>query len=278
MTQNWLAGKTVLLTGASSGIGREMAKLLIRNYGCKVIGTGLNRAKMISLGIELGAQADRFDYRLFDVSLRENWESFAADLAESGTAIDILINNAGMMPRFASVENELPAIHQVVRHVMAANFFSTVDAVSLFLPLLRRSSTPAIINMSSASAVAAIPGTAAYSAAKAAQKVFSECLALELKGEVYVACVCPGFIRTDLFREQKKGLSDRRLEQFYMPVEIAARKIMRAIARRRRTITPGLDARLLSFSHRLLGLRAMDLITFIFKKAKVELFDDVYRQ
>jgi short-subunit dehydrogenase len=277
MKSNWLAGKSVLLTGASSGIGRDMTKLLICNFGCRVIGIGLNEAKMQTLAVELGAQADLFDYRLFDVSLRENWERFADELVNKGQAIDILINNAGIMPRFASIEAELPDIHHIVRRVMATNFYSTVDAVSLILPLLRRSETPAIINISSASAIAAMPGTAAYSAAKAAQRFFTECLSAELKGEVYVACVCPGFVRTELFREQKKGLSDRRLDYFYLPSDKAARKIVRGLSRQRRSITPGLDAKLIHFLYRILGIRSLDLFACLIKKVNAELFSDVFK-
>ena len=89
MTQNWLESKTVFLTGASSGIGRELTKLLIRLYGCKVIGVGLNEEKMRSLGVELGEQSALFEYRLFDVSRRENWQACVLDMESRGTAIDI---------------------------------------------------------------------------------------------------------------------------------------------------------------------------------------------
>ena len=277
MTRNWLESKTVFLTGASSGIGRELTKLLIRVYGCKVIGVGLNEEKMQSLCVELGERSAFFEYRLFDVSRRENWQACVLDLENSGTGIDILINNAGIMPRFASVETELPAIHLIVRRVIATNFIASVDSVSLMLPILMRSPTPAIINMASAAAFAAMPGTAAYSAAKAAQKAFTECLMMELKGRAYVAGIYPGFVRTDLFRDQKKGLADRRLARFYLSSQETARSIMNGMARHRRMIIPGQEARMMRLLERLLGLRALDLFTCILKKARAELFADVFK-
>lgn len=278
MTRNWLESKTIFLTGASSGIGRDMTKLFIQAYGCKVIGVGQSEDKMQSLRVELGKQADLFEYRLFDVSCRENWESCVLDLERRGTVVDVLINNAGIMPRFASVQVELPVVHQLVRRVIATNFLASVDSVSLMLPILLRSATPAIINMSSAAAFAALPGTAAYSAAKAAQKAFTECLMMELKGLVYVAGIYPGFVRTDLFRDQKRGLADRRLARFYLSSREVALAIVRGIARRRRMIIPGHEARLMRFFVHALGLRSLDFFTWILKKARAELFADVFRR
>lgn len=80
MTRKWLESKTVFLTGASSGIGRELTKLLIQLCGCKVIGVGLNEEKMRSLCVAMGEQSALFEYRLFDVSKRENWQACVLDL------------------------------------------------------------------------------------------------------------------------------------------------------------------------------------------------------
>ena len=97
----WLDGKTVIITGASGGLGFAMAKLLIEKHGCTVIGVARNREKAEKAAAALG---DMFSFRLFDVTDRTGWTSFARELDESGLVPDVLINNAGIMPAFARAE------------------------------------------------------------------------------------------------------------------------------------------------------------------------------
>lgn len=89
----WLDGKTVIITGASGGLGFAMAKLLIEKHGCTVIGVARNREKAEKAAAALG---DMFSFRLFDVTDRTGWTSFARELDESGLVPDVLINNAGI--------------------------------------------------------------------------------------------------------------------------------------------------------------------------------------
>ena len=93
----WLDGKTVIITGVSGGLGFAMAKLLIEKHGCTVIGVARNREKAEKAAAALG---DMFSFRLFDVTDRTGWTSFAHELDESGLVPDVLINNAGIMPAF----------------------------------------------------------------------------------------------------------------------------------------------------------------------------------
>ena len=81
----WMQGKTVVITGASSGMGKGIAQRLIVDYGCNVIGIARSEQKMKKFVEELDFYAGKFSYRLFDVSVRENWEKFAAELKENGT-------------------------------------------------------------------------------------------------------------------------------------------------------------------------------------------------
>ena len=100
--RNWLKDQYVVLTGASGGIGRELCKLLICKYQAKVIGVGRREEKMLSLTAELGESSPAFSYRLFDVSKKECWQSFAKELRETGVHPTLLINNAGFFPALQS--------------------------------------------------------------------------------------------------------------------------------------------------------------------------------
>ena len=76
MKKSWLNDKTVLITGASGGLGFAIAKLLIEKYNCKIIGVARNEQKLLSAMETLGPLKNRFSYCLFDVSVKDNWKSF----------------------------------------------------------------------------------------------------------------------------------------------------------------------------------------------------------
>ena len=77
MKKTWLNEKTIIITGASSGIGRELARRLIERNGCHIIGIGRNEDKMQKFKSELGEKGVNFEFKLFDVSVEENWKHFA---------------------------------------------------------------------------------------------------------------------------------------------------------------------------------------------------------
>lgn len=93
----WLDGKTVVVTGASGGMGAGIAATLIKKHGCTVIGVARSEPKMLKFIEELGpTYAQQFSYKLFDVSVKENWENFYNELVEEGVQVDVLVNNAGI--------------------------------------------------------------------------------------------------------------------------------------------------------------------------------------
>lgn len=87
----WLDGKTVVVTGASGGMGAGIAATLIKKHGCTVIGVARSEPKMLKFIEELGpTYAQQFSYKLFDVSVKENWENFYNELVEEGVQVDVL--------------------------------------------------------------------------------------------------------------------------------------------------------------------------------------------
>ena len=89
----WLDGKTVVVTGASGGMGAGIAATLIKKHGCTVIGVARSEPKMLKFIEELGpTYAQQFSYKLFDVSVKENWENFYNELVEEGVQVDVLVS------------------------------------------------------------------------------------------------------------------------------------------------------------------------------------------
>lgn len=277
MSSCWLQGKTVVVTGASGGMGAGIAATLIKKHGCTVIGIARNEKKIMKFIDELGEEnAKRFSYRLFDVSVRENWESFAKELEEENIAVDVLINNAGILPKFKRFDRYS---YEEIERAMNINFYSCIYSVKTMLPILQKSSSPAIINIDSSAALMTLAGTSMYSASKAALKSFTEALRLEFAGKIYVGMVCPGFTKTDIFSGQGdvgKGRASKIIEMISTDCDKMVKMIMFGIERKMPMQVRGMDAHAMSICNRLLPVAGSKLYSTIMKAAKVDIFDEVF--
>ena len=121
MKKNWLNGKNVVLTGASSGIGKEITKILINEFDCLVLGIARNEEKMLNLIEELGEKKEKFSYKLFDVSSKTNWEDFAKFLEKENISVDVLINCAGVLPNFDKFEKLLNCFSTWINNLIEKN-------------------------------------------------------------------------------------------------------------------------------------------------------------
>lgn len=277
MSSCWLQGKTVVVTGASGGMGAGIAATLLKKHGCTVIGIARNERKIMKFIDELGEEnAKRFSYRLFDVSVRENWESFAKELKEENIAVDVLINNAGILPKFKRFDRYS---YEEIERAMNINFYSCIYSVKTMLPILQKSSSPAIINIDSSAALMTLAGTSMYSASKAALKSFTEALRLEFAGKIYVGMVCPGFTKTDIFSGQGdvgKGRASKIIEMISTDCDKMVKMIMFGIERKMPMQVRGMDAHAMSICNRLLPVAGSKLYSTIMKAAKVDIFDEVF--
>ncbi|MBQ7236929.1 MAG: SDR family NAD(P)-dependent oxidoreductase [Clostridia bacterium] len=274
MGKNWLNGKTVLITGASGGIGFSVAKLLIEKYDCKIIGIARNEKKMLAAINTLCDKKNNFSYRLFDVSKKENWQNFYNELIENGTIIDVLINNAGFMLPFAKFEKYS---EEEIDEIVKTNFTANLTSVKTLLPIIKKSPTPAIINISSAAGLCAVVGQSMYCATKFAMRGFTETLQQEYKKQIYVGGVYPGFIRTDILHRQSENAKNNKLiNKLMMPVEKATKKIVKGIAKKKKRTVMGFDGRSMSFFGRIMPKLTPNIITAVLKASKLEMFNEVF--
>ena len=276
MKKCWLNNKTVIVTGASSGIGRGITVKLIKEYNCTVLGVARSEEKMKSLVAELGEYGERLSYRLFDVSKRDNWKSYAEHLQEKGIKPDILINNAGILPEFKSFERFSA---EEFENTIGVNFYGAVYSIKELLPIILESSTPAIINIDSSAALMPLAGTCAYSASKAALKAFTEAVREELRGRCYVGVICPGFTKTDIFRSQ--NLTEKREEKIIRAVstslDYAVKRIIKSIRKKRELTVIGADAQFMKIFGRLMPVKGGRAVSAILKKSGFKLFDGVFK-
>lgn len=273
----WLKGKTVIVTGASGGMGAGIAATLIKKHGCQVIGVARSEAKMLKFIEELGpTYAEQFSYKLFDVSSKENWENFAAELEAEGVKPSVLINNAGILPKFKRFDRYS---YEEIERAININFYSCVYGVKTFLPVLLEQKDPAIINIDSSAALMTLAGTSMYSASKAALKGFTEALRVEFKSQMYVGLVCPGFTKTDIFRDQQNagGKGQKVMDMISTDCDLMVKMIMFGIEHKRPMMVQGVDAHAMSIFNRLLPVKGSELFSWVMKAADIDLFNDVFR-
>lgn len=184
--------KVAVISGASSGIGKETALLLAKN-GYRVF--GLNRKPAEISGVE---------FIKTDITDKDSIKNAMAYIAEKTGRIDLLINNAGMGIS-GSVEHT-PA--ERASYIFDVNFFGAFELARAALPLMKQSGGR-IINVSSLAAVIYLPFQGFYSATKAALNLLFSALQLEVKPfGIAVTNVMPGDIKTDFTSNRRKNEDD----------------------------------------------------------------------
>jgi NAD(P)-dependent dehydrogenase (short-subunit alcohol dehydrogenase family) len=189
-----LSGRRILLTGASRGIGLETVKLFSAE-GAEILGVARDGEKLASLERELAG----FRGLAGDITDRGLGERLAAVVAARWGALDLLINNAAIQEYNAGFHAEpLDALERNI----TTNVLSTHWLIHALLPLLKRGHEPRIINVSSGAgkleAVQAEPSMPAYRLSKLLLNGLSISYAGDLKGQVAVNSLDPGWLKTDL--------------------------------------------------------------------------------
>jgi short-subunit dehydrogenase len=274
MGKRWIQDKTIVISGASGGIGFSVAKMLIDKYNCKVIGIARNEQKILNAIQTLGDKKDNFSYRIFDVAQKENWLNFYNELVEKGIQVDVLINNAGFMLPFTKFEN---LTDTEIDEIINTNFISVINSTKIFLPLLKKSSTPAIVNVASSAGLCAVVGQSMYCATKHAVKGFTETLQQDYKKQIYFGGVYPGFIKTDILNRQNvDDKSSKLVSKMMMPLNKASNRIVKRLSKKKKRTVIGFDGCFMGFFGRLFPKFTPSVIRSVLKSSNLELFEGVF--
>lgn len=266
--------RKVLITGASSGIGQEIAKILITKYDCHVLGIARNSQKLSAFKNSLGERSANFDYFPMDVGIEDNWKELFKNLTTQNKTIEIVINCAGIMLPFKSTDKT--DVGEFER-VMQTNYFSVVYCCNTFIPMLLKQKNPAIINIGSLAALCCIPGVGGYAASKAALKSYSEALSVELGKNVFISTIMPGFIKTNILGGGIMHPDDEKLiNKFAQASPKAAKTIVRKIKLNRRRPILGFDALLLSFLYKIFPRSSGRIVGNFFKLTKRKTVKGMY--
>lgn len=181
--------QTALVTGASSGIGRETAIGLAQN-GFQVIAA----ARRMDRLEELAQQFPTITPRQVDLSRSEDTDAFCAYLAELPTPVSVLVNNAGYSIRGALEDVSLDAI----KRLFEVNVFSLIRVTQACLPGMRRLRKGTIVNLSSVVGRFTFPGSGPYAASKFAVEAITDALRMEVAPfGIRVVAIRPGAIATE---------------------------------------------------------------------------------
>ncbi len=181
--KNKLNGKVVIITGASSGIGKAIAEKLLAN-GCKVY--NISRSENID--------SKNIVNKISNVNESENIENIVKDIFEKEHHIDVFINNAGYGIAGPVVNSSKENIYNLID----TNLSAVINLSRIAVNFIKQSGGGNIINISSVGGIIPLPYQAVYSATKAGVEVFSRALANELKQyNIFVTAVLPGDTKTN---------------------------------------------------------------------------------
>ncbi len=205
-----LSGKVVAITGGARGIGESTARALVAK-GAKVAIGDLDRELAESTAAALGGGTLALE---LDVTRRDSFEGFLDQVEERLGSLDVLINNAGIMPlgRFVD-EDDLTA-----RRMVDINVHGVLYGMKLALPRMQRRNAGHIVNLASQAGKAGFPGGATYCGTKHFVVGVSEAVRAELRGTaIEISCVMPAVVNTEL----GSGLPETRAVKKLEPEDVA---------------------------------------------------------
>ncbi|MCG8559676.1 MAG: SDR family oxidoreductase [Hyphomicrobiales bacterium] len=211
--------KTVLITGASSGIGVGLAREL-GAAGARVLLGARRLDRIEALAGEIREAGGSAKAMAVDVTDRAAMIAFADKAVDLWGRIDVLINNAGIMPLSPLAAGQ----HDEWERMVDVNIKGVLWGIAAVLPHMRRQRSGQIINIGSIGALSVVPTAAVYCATKFAVRAISDGLRQE-SDEIRVTCVNPGVVESDLAstitHEETKGFMDEFRAVALQPADIA---------------------------------------------------------
>ena len=256
-----LDNKVIVVTGAGSGMGREVALEAVRR-GARVAAVDINETTVAETA-NLAAAAGRISTHVVNITDRAAVEALPAAVIERFGAVDGFIHCAGIIQPFKRFKDLDDA---AIERVFAVNWWGTVYLNRVFLPLLLQRPEGHIVNVSSMGGFLPVPGQTIYGASKAAVKLFTEGLNSECRGtNVRVTVVFPGAVATNITTNSGVDIPispemAKQSARRTLPADKAARIILDGMERNAYRVMVGSDAKLMDRLYRLNPRRAAGFI------------------
>ena len=271
-------GKVVAITGAGSGLGRELA-LQFSELGAKLSLCDIDMAALEETKklCDKNASEDIF-LSVVDVSDAKQVHDWADATYEYFNCINMIVNNAGVT-HTASIQS---ISYEDFEWLMSINFWGMIYGTKAFLPYLERSGDGHVVNVSSVMSIVSYSDLAAYCSSKFAIRGFTESLMQELRiagSQVGVTCVMPGGIRTNLMENGRFGdrltyqLSDEELKKDFKEslapssAKSVASKTINAVRKKKFRLIIGSDAHIFTFVQKLFPVSYHFIYTLLTRMA-----------
>ena len=232
-----LRGQRILITGASSGIGRALTEELA-SLGARLAIAARSEDKLRELAKTLQTETLVLPG---DVTKDADRRRFIEEAEKRFGGLDVLINNAGI----ASWAYFANSTEEILRQIMEVNFFAPAELMRLAIPVLTRGNQPAIVNIASMCGRKAMPAWSEYSASKYALCGLTEALRAEFaRFEVDVLLIVPGLTSSDFSQHllRKEGKAKIEFDKVMPPAKVAA-AIVNSLRKSKRETILGRDAR-----------------------------------
>jgi len=259
--------KVIVVTGGGSGIGRELVlNLLVR--GASVAAVDINKAALEKVVELSGDRKDRLTTHAANITDKEAVKALPREIISQHGVVDGIINDAGIIQPFVRLRD---LDYEAIERVMDVNYYGTLYMTKAFLPQLLTRPEAHIANISSMGGFLPVPGQTVYGASKAAVKLLTEGLSLELLNtNVRVTVVFPGAINTNIAANSGVNISQqmenaRGLIKMLSPSR-AAQIILDGIEQNRYRILVGSDATFMDIICRLCPRHAA---RFIYTRMKM---------
>lgn len=218
-----LTQKVILITGASSGIGEATARHLA-SRGARVVLGARRTDRLEKLAAEIRTAGGTAEYRALDVTRLEDMQAFANFALQTFGQIDVIINNAGVMPLSPLAELKIAEWNRMID----VNIRGVLHGIAAVLPHMQARKSGHVINLSSIGGHQVWPTCAVYSGTKFAVRAISEGLRLETK-EIRVTVISPGVVESEL-ADTISDPSTRAAMVDYRKVALTPDAIARAMA------------------------------------------------
>jgi NAD(P)-dependent dehydrogenase (short-subunit alcohol dehydrogenase family) len=255
-----VAGKVVVVTGAGSGMGRQVALELLRR-GARVAAIDINGTTLEETVSLAAGRGDAIATHVVNITDRAAVEALPQAVIDRFGGVDGIINCAGIIQPFVRL-NDLD--YAAIDRVFDVNFRGTLYMTKTFLPWLLKRPVAHVVNISSMGGFLPVPGQTIYGASKAAVKLLTEGLSSELKGtNVHVTVVFPGAVATNITTNsgvEMPAMGAGAKTPPVLPADKAARIILDGMEHDRYRVLVGRDARLMDALYRLSPRRAAGFI------------------
>lgn len=265
MPPTHLNGRTAVVTGAASGIGRALAHDLAAR-GCPLVLSDVNADGLDETAETIGTPVLK---KVMDVSDKWAQQQLASEVREWMPApLGIVVNNAGV----TLSQTAQDASTEDVEWVMNINFWGVVHGTQAYLPILREQDAGAVVNISSLFGIIGWPTQSAYNASKFAVRGYTESLRHEVRGSgLQITCVHPGGIKTNIVKNSRHHVDDlgrtdldklsREFDKIARTSPArAANTILTGVEKGRSRVLIGADAKAMDLLQRVAPTRYFDVI------------------